>query len=195
MRDVHLANQVVIRGVGIDTGLGAATNLVVTFARIGAIALGGVLVLRGQITLGTLVAFLGYVGGLFGPVQGLTGIYQTIQRADVSLDEVFSILDVQDTLGDAPDAIELEAVRGEVVFDHVRFNYERRDRPVLDGLDLVVKPGETVAIVGPSGSGKTTAIKMVNRLIAPTSGEVLVEGKPTAGWDPIRLRRRIGYRL
>ena len=80
LRDVHLANQVVIRGVGIDTGLGAATNLVVTFARIGAIALGGVLVLRGQITLGTLVAFLGYVGGLFGPVQGLTGIYQTTRR-------------------------------------------------------------------------------------------------------------------
>src|SRR5947207_8412460 len=102
---VQSANKVVIRGVGLDTGLGAATNLVVTFARIAAIALGGVLVLRGQITLGTLVAFLGYVGGLFGPVQGLTGIYQTIQRAYVSLDEIFFILDVQDTLGDAPDAI------------------------------------------------------------------------------------------
>src|SRR5437764_2471623 len=128
LRDVHLANRVVIRGVGIDTGLGAATNLVVAFARIGAIALGGVLVLRGQVTVGTLVAFLGYVGGLFGPVQGLTGIYQTIQRAYVSLDEIFFILDVQDHLGDAPEARELVHVVGQVSFENVKFRYLERQR-------------------------------------------------------------------
>src|SRR5690606_29940631 len=91
LRDVNSANRTVIRGVSRDTGLGAATNLVVTFARIAAIALGGMFILKGTITVGTLIAFLGYVGGLFGPVQGLTGIYQTIQRAYVSLDEIFSI--------------------------------------------------------------------------------------------------------
>src|SRR3954468_1272677 len=130
LRDVHLANKVVIRGVGFDSGLGAATNLVVAFARIAAIALGGALVLRGQITLGTLIAFLGYVGGLFGPVQGLTGMYQTLLRGDVSLTEIFSILDVQDHLGDAPNALELSRVSGEVAFDNVKFNYQSRNRPV-----------------------------------------------------------------
>jgi len=64
---------------------------------------------------------------------------------------------------------------------------------ILDNLSFTVEAGETLVLLGRSGSGKTTALKMVNRLIAPTAGEVLVEGKPTAAWDPIRLRRRIGY--
>ncbi len=75
--------------------------LLVALARIAAIFLGGVIVIRGEMTVGTLLAFLGYVGGLFGPVQGLTGIYQTIKKASVSLDEIFAILDVQEHLGDA----------------------------------------------------------------------------------------------
>src|SRR5581483_8065746 len=123
LRNVRQANDVVIRGVGIDSGLGAATNLVVTAARITAIACGGMMIIQNKISLGTLVAFLGYVGGLFGPVQGLTNIYQTIQKAYVSLDEIFSILDVQETLGDAPDARELTQVRGEVAFHGVKFRY------------------------------------------------------------------------
>src|SRR5204862_992479 len=137
--DVQKANRTVIHGVGTDSGFGAATNLVVMVARIAVTAYGGVLIIRGQISLGTLVAFLGYVGGLFGPVQGLTGIYQTIQRAYVSLDEIFSILDVQDHLGDAPDAHDVQHVKGDVTFDNVKFTYEQRERPVLSGIDLEVK--------------------------------------------------------
>jgi osmoprotectant transport system ATP-binding protein len=64
---------------------------------------------------------------------------------------------------------------------------------ILDRLSFTVNAGETLVLLGRSGSGKTTALKMVNRLLVPTSGEVLVEGRPTAAWDPIRLRRRIGY--
>ncbi len=195
LRDVHLANQVVIRGVGLDTGLGAATNLVVTFARIGAIALGGVLLLHGQITVGTLVAFLGYVGGLFGPVQGLTGIYQTIQRADVSLDEIFSILDVQDTLGDSPDAVELTHVRGEVIFENVKFNYETRNRPVLDGVNLTVRPGETLAIVGPSGSGKSTMMALLMRFYDPSEGVIRVDGLDLRSVKQASLRQNVGVVL
>jgi len=195
LRDVHSANQVVIRGVGLDSGLGAATNLVVAFARIGAIALGGILVIRGQMTLGTLVAFLGYVGGLFGPVQGLTGIYQTIQRADVSLDEIFSILDVQETIGDAPNAIELPGVRGEVQFENVHFNYERRNRPVLDGIDLSVKAGETLAIVGPSGSGKSTLMALLMRFYDPQEGVIRLDGYDLRELKQASLRQHIGVVL
>src|SRR5690606_32415092 len=117
----------------------------------------------GTITVGTLIAFLGYVGGLFGPVQGLTGIYQTIQRAYVSLDEIFSILDFQEHLGDAPDAQEITQVKGDVTFENVKFRYEDRSRPILDGVSLEVKAGQTLAIVGPSGSGKTTMMALVMR--------------------------------
>jgi ATP-binding cassette, subfamily B, bacterial len=195
LTDVQTANQVVIRGVGLDTGLGAATNLVVTFARIAAIALGGVLIIEGQITLGTLIAFLGYVGGLFGPVQGLTGIYQTLQRAEVSLQEIFGILDVQDTLGDSPNAIELTNVQGSVSFDNVRFNYGRLDRPVLDGVNLEVTPGETLAIVGPSGSGKTTMMALLMRFYDPKDGVIRVDGHDLRALKQASLRRNIGVVL
>src|SRR5579884_263441 len=99
---VHEANSMVVRGVGFDSGIGAAKNLVVLLARIAAVGFGSFFILRGEMTVGTLIAFLGYVGGLFGPVQGLTGIYQTLRRASVSLSTIYSILDAQDHLVDAP---------------------------------------------------------------------------------------------
>jgi ATP-binding cassette subfamily B protein len=192
LKDVHRANQVVIRGVGIDSGLGAATNLVVTAARIAAIAFGGMLVLQGKVTLGTLVAFLGYVGGLFGPVQGLTTIYQTIQRAYVFLDEIFSILDVQEHLGDAADARELNGVRGEVSFQGIKFRYDENSRPLLHGIDLNVSPGETVAIVGPSGSGKTTLMALLMRFYDPDEGAIFLDGLDLRQLKQRSLREHIG---
>jgi ATP-binding cassette subfamily B protein len=192
LRDVNEANRVVIRGVGLDTGLGAATDLVVAFARIAALALGGLFVLEGRITFGTLVAFLGYVGGLFGPVQGLTGIYQTLQKASVSLDEIFSILDIQEHLGDAPDAVELEAVKGDVTFSGVKFRYEELERPILDGIDLEAKAGQTLAIVGPSGSGKTTMMALVMRFYDPQDGIIRLDGRDLRTLKQRSLRRNIG---
>ena len=71
--------------------------------------------------------------------------------------------------------------------------YRISGRAILSGLSLAIEPGETLVLLGRSGSGKTTALKMVNALLFPSAGEVLVEGKPTTAWDPVRLRRRIGY--
>ena len=195
MTDVQKANQLVIRGVGTDSGFGAATNLAVMIARIAATAFGGVLILKGQMTVGTLVAFLAIVGGLFGPVQGLTGIYQTIQRAYVSLDEIFRIFDSQEYLGDAPDAEELTKVEGHVVFDDVRFCYEHPDRPVLEGISLDVKPGQTLAIVGPSGSGKTTMMALLMRFYDPVEGAVRLDGRDLRSIKQKSLRRNIGVVL
>lgn len=197
LRDVSAANRVVVRGVGVDTGLGAATNLVVTFARIAAITLGGMFVLRAagtpdHITTGTLIAFLGYVGGLFGPVQGLTGIYQTIQRAYVSLDEIFSILDFQEHLGDDPAALDLGPVKGLVAFEGVKFRYEQRERPILDGIDLRVDPGQVLAIVGPSGSGKTTLVALLMRFYDPQEGVIRLDGHDLRILKQRSLRRNIG---
>ena len=196
LRDVGAANQVVIRGVGFDSGFGAASNSVVTLARIAVIAFGGVLVVRGQATLGTLVALLGYVGGLFGPVQGLSGVYQTLRKASVSLDEVFGILDVQGQLGDAPDAADVTAVQGAVEFDNVTFRYDAHgDRPLLDGLSLSVAPGQSVAIVGPSGSGKTTLMALLMRFYDPVSGIIRLDGRDLRSITQASLRRSIGVVL
>jgi ATP-binding cassette subfamily B protein len=195
LRDVDAANRTVIRGVGIDTGTGAAANVVVALARIATIGYGGWLVLQGEITLGTLVAFLGYVGGLFAPVQGLSGTYQALRRAAVSLEQIFSIIDVQEYLGDSPGAVELPHVRGAVRFENVVFGYGLDFRPVLDGLELEVAAGERVAIVGPSGAGKTTLVSLLLRFHDPLSGRILIDGHDIREFKQSSLRRSIGIVL
>ncbi len=192
---VSEANRIGIRGVGIDAGLGAATNMVVFLARMAAILLGGALILHGKMTLGALVAFLGYLGGLFGPVQGLTNVFQTIQRAGVSADEIFSILDTKEHLCDAPGASEVTRLRGEVTFNCVRFGYGQRSKPVLNGIDFKVNAGETVAIVGPSGSGKTTLMALMMRFYDPEEGAVLIDGRDLRTLKQRSLRQNIGVIL
>ncbi len=193
--DVWKANQVVIRGVATDAGYGAASNLAIAVARVGAISLGAYLVLRGQITVGTVVAFLGYVGGLFAPLQGLSGIYSTMRKSAVSLDELFGILNVQEHLGDSPGATELGVVEGDIRFEQVQFRYEQNGRPLIDGVSLHVAAGQTVAIVGPSGSGKTTLMALLMRFYDPQRGRITIDGRDLRTIRQSSLRRQIGVVL
>jgi ATP-binding cassette subfamily B protein len=195
LRDVAAANKVVIRGVAIDAGYASASNLVVALARLGGLALGAYLVLQGEITVGTVVAFLGYIGGLFGPVQGLSGVYSSLRKASVSLDEIFGILNVQEHLGDTPGAIDITDVRGEVSFEDVHFRYEQPQRPLLDGVTLHASPGETIAIVGPSGSGKTTLMALLMRFYDPLEGRITIDGRDLREIKQSSLRRHIGVVL
>jgi ATP-binding cassette subfamily B protein len=194
LSEVDHANGVVLRGVGRDTGTAAARNLVSLLARAAALGVGSVLVLRGEATVGTLVAFLGYMGGLFGPVEGLTGVYQTLRRASVSLEAIASILDAPDTVRDAPDAIDPGVLRGSVSFDGVSFGY-RADESILSGIDLEVHPGELVALVGPSGAGKSTLVSLLQRLHDPERGTVRVDGLDLRRVQQHALRRQIGVVL
>lgn len=168
-------NAVVLRGVAFDATASAIQGFSATLARLAAIGLGGWLVLRGEVTLGTLVAFLGYIGGLFGPVQGLTGVYQGMRKATVGLETIFAILDTPDPVADAPWATPLPRVEGRITFRDVQFAYAG-GAPVLRGVNLEIAPGETVALVGPSGSGKTTLVALLQRLHAPTGGHIAVDG-------------------
>jgi ATP-binding cassette subfamily B protein len=190
--EVSSANEVVIRGVGVDSGVGAAQNLVQIAARAAALAVGGALVVKGELTVGTLVAFLGYVGGLFGPVLGLSGIYKTLRTARVSVEEIYAILDAQDHLGDAPDARDVHGLRGDVAWRGVTFAYHEDGPPLLDGIDLRVAAGERVAIVGPSGAGKSTLVSLVQRFYDPTGGSVHVDGIDVRRLKQVSLRRQIG---
>src|SRR5690606_40359787 len=128
---------------------------------------------------------------LFGPVQGLTTIYQTLRTASVSLDTIFGILDREDSLTDAPEAIAVESVRGAVRFEGVCFSYPNGTR-VLDGVDFHVQPGEVVALVGPSGAGKTTMMALLQRLYDPTAGTIRVDGIDLRRIKQRSLRRQIG---
>lgn len=195
LTEVAEANQVAARGVRIDSGFTAASNLVVAAARIAAIYAGGMFIVAGEITVGTLVALLGYIGGLFGPVQSLTGIYQTVKRAKVALEEIFAILDEPEHLADDRDAIELKEARGEVEFDHVSFHYEEANRPVIADLTLKVQPGETIAVVGPSGSGKTTLMALLMRFYNPVDGAVRIDGEDVRRFKQSSVRRQVGVVL
>src|SRR5689334_821937 len=195
LRDVSAANQVVIRGVALDSGYGATSNLIIAVARLWAIGFGAYLVVQGEITIGTVIAFLGYVGGLFGPVQGLSSVYSSLRKAAVSLDEIFGILNIQEHLGDSAEASEMSDVTGEVGFESVHFRYEQPQRPLLDGLTLHASPGETIAIVGPSGAGKTTLMALLMRFYDPQEGRITIDGRDLRTIKQSSLRRNIGVVL
>jgi ATP-binding cassette, subfamily B, bacterial len=193
--DVAMANRVVVRGVATDVAYGAASNLVVAVARMWTIGLGAFFVLRGQVTVGTVIAFVGYVGGLFGPVQGLSGVYSNLRKAFVSVEEIFGILNVQEHLGDSPNASDIGFVRGAIRFEHVCFRYQEEGRPLIDDLSLQVEPGQRLAIVGPSGSGKTTLMALLMRFYDPQSGRILMDGRDLRRIRQSSLRRNIGVVL
>src|SRR6185312_13993260 len=195
LHDVADANSLVIRGVATDTGYGAASNFIVAAARLSALAVGGYLAVTHAITVGTMIAFLGYVGALFGPVQGLSGIYQSLSKASVSLEEIVRILGIQEYLGDSPNAAELAGVRGEIRFEQVSFHYEESGRPLLRAIDFIVDPGETLAIVGPSGSGKTTLMALLMRFFDPIEGTIRLDGHDLRTLKQSSIRRNIGVVL
>ncbi|ACM18693.1 ABC transporter, ATP-binding/membrane protein [Geotalea daltonii FRC-32] len=194
MGDVSEAHGIVRRGVATDTKIGATQNLVVMLAKACSIGCAVYLISRGETTVGTLMAFLGYQGGLFGPVNSLTSIYQTLRKATISFDIIFSILDAEDRLQDAPHAVAVQQVKGEVLFRNVHFAYNE-DRTILSNINLHVQPGETVAIVGPSGSGKTTLISLLQRFYDPTSGSIRLDGVDLRFLQQRSLRQQIGVVL
>jgi ATP-binding cassette subfamily B protein len=190
MSQVGEANDLVSNGVGFDSRITAAQRLTTGVTRVIVIGYGSLLIVRGEMTVGTLMAFLGYLGGIMGPMQGLTGLYQTMHRASVSLDAVFSIIDADAKVQDAPGAPALERIHGEVVFDRVCFGY--RGEALLKDISLHIAPGETVALVGPSGAGKSTLTALLQRLHDPDSGVVRVDGIDLRHIQQASLRRHIG---
>jgi ATP-binding cassette, subfamily B, bacterial len=188
---VREGNEVVRQGVRTDSVSGALRGLTVTLARLSALAVGGYLAAQGEITVGTLVAFLGYIGGLFGPVQGLTNTYQSVRKATVALEVIYGILDAEDHVADAPGAAHVAPGRGEVSFRGVTFGY-RPGLAVLRGIDLHVRAGETIALIGPSGSGKSTLATLLQRLYPVSEGSITVDGVDIRNMTQHSLRAQIG---
>jgi ATP-binding cassette, subfamily B, bacterial len=178
-------------GASADARDAALASLGETFARGAVLVVGGVLVAKGHLSLGTLVAFLGYIGGLFGPVQSLTGTYQAVQKATVGLESIFEVLDDPADVRDGASARPAPPLRGTLRFEDVSFGYAP-GRAALRHVSFVVRPGEMVALVGASGSGKSTILKLAQRLHAPDDGRITVDDVDIAEYTADTLRRQLG---
>jgi ATP-binding cassette, subfamily B, bacterial len=194
LRGVRGTNRTVRRGIVIDTTVSTVKEAVSLLARAATIGFGGWLVIRGETTLGTVIAFLGYIGSVFGPVEGLTGIYATLRKASAALEVVQMISDAPEDPADDPQAVPLSSVRGEVHLRDVHFSYDGQTQ-ILSGLDVQIAAGETVAIVGGSGAGKTTIASLVQRLYDPQQGAVLIDGRDIRDYKQASLRQHIGVVL
>ncbi|MEN9793255.1 MAG: hypothetical protein RL330_1333 [Actinomycetota bacterium] len=154
------------------------------------VGLGGWLVHRGSVSLGTVVAFILLLATLFDPVQQLSQLYNTLQSAAASLHKLFRILDEEPSVAEASDAVDLPAV-GDMVVDAVTFSYEGAARPALEGVSLVLSAGTKLALVGPTGAGKSTLAKLMARLYDPVSGAVSYGGVDLRRATMASLRDRI----
>ncbi|HWD09001.1 MAG TPA: ABC transporter ATP-binding protein, partial [Actinomycetota bacterium] len=159
--------------------------------QVGVLALGGTLVLRHEISLGTFLAFSTYIGQLVSPARLLAGILTVAQQARAGLSRIFQLLDMPPAIADPPQPEPLGAIGGAIDFDGVEFAYGG-GTPVLQGFDLHIAPGETVALVGASGSGKSTAAMLVPRFYDPSAGTVRVDGHDLRAVRLAELRRQIG---
>jgi ATP-binding cassette subfamily B protein len=150
---------------------------------------------RGDLTLGGLLVFVAYLTQLYGPIRDLGGLSNSVFAAAAGAERVSELLDEQPTVTERPDARPLEHVRGRVELEDVTFAYPGAERPALDGVSLVVEPGETVAVVGPSGAGKSTLASLLVRLDDPQSGRILIDGNDIGDVTLASLRETVGLLL
>jgi len=181
MRTVNL-NAAYFPGVELLSGLVTA----------GILLYGGLQAVEGDITIGVLVAFIAALNSFFDPIQQLSQLYTTYQAGMAALDKIFELLDEEPDLRDAPDAVDLPRVRGEILFDGVSFAYAPGAEKALDGVMLHVPAGQTVALVGSTGAGKSTFAKLAARFYDPTEGRVLVDGHDLRTVTARSLRGQMG---
>lgn len=171
--------------------------LIELLANVGSVLIlwyGGALVIRGQLTLGAMVAFTAYLGQLVQPVRRLGMILPAVVQAVASGERVFEILDAESEVRDAPDAIELPPVQGHVRFENVSFAYFGRHK-VLSNVSFEAQPGQMIALLGATGSGKSTIINLLPRFYDPTAGRITVDGYDLRGVTLKSLRDQIGIVL
>jgi len=154
------------------------------------VGIGGWLVHRDTVSLGTVVAFILLLSSLFDPVQQLSQLYNGVQSAAAALHKLYGILDHKPEVDEAPDAVDLPA-RGALTVSGVTFTYQAGTQPALQSAELVVADGERIALVGPTGAGKSTLAKLMARLYDPSEGSVSYGGVDLRRATLASLRQRI----
>lgn len=147
------------------------------------------------LTPGVLVAFVLYIQRFFEPIRDLSQRYDTFQSTMASGERILGLIDAPVEVADAPEAIALPEIRGEVQFENVDFHYSDDPSPVLEAINLHIEPGETVALVGKTGAGKSTLVKLISRFHDPTQGRILMDGYDLRSVTQASLRSQMGIVL
>ena len=181
--------------VNLNAAYFPAVELLSALATVGILLYGGFQVIDGEMSAGVVIAFVLALNGFFDPIQQLSQVYTTYQSGMAALDKIFDLLDIEPDLVDAPDAVELGRLRGEIELRDVTFSYAGSGADeirAVSNVSLIVPPGQTVALVGSTGAGKSTIAKLVARFYDPTEGAVLVDGQDLRSVTQASLRRQLG---
>lgn len=170
----------------------AAINTVTDIGPIIVIGVGAYLAISGSITVGTLAAFVGYLELLFGPLRRLVASFTTLTQSFASMDRVFQLIDEDYDIKNGVGALPIEIKQGRIDIDHVSFQYNDNEAPILKDINLSIEKGETVAFVGMSGGGKSTLINLIPRFYDVTSGQILIDGHNIKDFLTGSLRNQIG---
>jgi ABC-type multidrug transport system fused ATPase/permease subunit len=189
MRTVHL-NAAYFPGVELLSA--AATCVILVY--------GGSRFIDGDVEIGVLVAFLGYLQSFFDPIQQLSNLYSTYQQGAAALEKIFELLDTEPEMKDRPGARSLGRIEGELRFEDVSFSYDETgagdgEHPptwALSDVSMVVPPGQTLALVGETGAGKSTFAKLVARFYDPQRGAILIDGHDLRSVSQASLRQQLG---
>jgi ATP-binding cassette subfamily B protein len=161
-----------------------------TITMVAVLATGALLAGRGELSVGEIVAFVGFAGLLIGKLDQVTGFVVAIHRRSPALRGYFALLDAADGSDEKPGALALPSITGDVRYEKATFRFPGTEQGVFD-LTFHAKPGQTIAIVGPTGSGKTTTLSLLQRLRVPDDGRILVDGHDIADVTLASLRRQI----
>jgi ATP-binding cassette subfamily B protein len=146
------------------------------------------------VTVGALIAFVGYIGMFWTPLTNIGNFYNAIINATAYLERIFETMDEKPVVLDEPDAVELPTIKGKVEFKNVVFSYEGEEK-ILDNITFSVNPGETIALVGATGSGKTTIVSLISRFYNINSGKIEIDGIDIKTVTIPSLRKQMGVML
>lgn len=147
------------------------------------------------ISTGTLIAFIAYLNNFWDPIVDIGNFYNQLVTCSAYLERIFETLDIPPAIADAPNAVPLGRIRGDVDFDHVVFRYDTEGPTILQDIDLHVKQGQSVALVGPTGAGKSTIVSLLSRFYDVVSGSVRVDGHDVRSVTVQSLRSQMGVML
>ncbi|GGE26796.1 putative multidrug export ATP-binding/permease protein YgaD [Marinithermofilum abyssi] len=173
----------------------AAINTITDIAPLLVIGFSAVQVIQGDLTIGEMTAFYGYLNLIYSPVRRLVNSSTTLTQSLASMDRVFEFMDEPYDITERPDATDVSEAQGDIRFEGVHFSYRDGGEEVLKGIDLHIPPGQTVALVGPSGGGKSSLVSLIPRFYDVNRGSIRIDGRDLRDWTLTGLRRHIGVVL